>query len=157
MSTLSTAQRLKFLERVRAKKARPDNKVDVLCQLEVADGDNKKKRKENPERINVEIPGKGCSAAVVADEAVEAGGETHVKSPVKKKRSLNKKDKDSSVLEKDLWETEAVVAETAPIVANHARGARLGILYSILRCFWSGWWTWGGIPRVLIILQRMSC
>jgi hypothetical protein len=30
MSTLTPAQRLKFLEKARAKKAQPDNKVDVL-------------------------------------------------------------------------------------------------------------------------------
>jgi hypothetical protein len=126
MSTPTPEQRLKFLEKSRAKKAQPDNKVDVLSQLEVVEGDNKKKRKENPGRINVEIPGKGSSVIVIADEAVEAGGETRVISPIKKKRSLNKKDKknkDTHVLEKDLQEIKEVVAETAHVMASQAGGS----------------------------------
>jgi hypothetical protein len=133
MSTLTPAQRLKFLEKARAKKAQPDNKVDVLSQLEVAEGD-RKKRKAEPARVSVAIPDKesGPSAAAV-DEAVEAQGETHLKSPAKKKlRSLatkDKKNKDAQLIEKVVRGAENVVAETMPIadknvaVASQAGGS----------------------------------
>jgi hypothetical protein len=81
MSTLTPAKRLKFLERARAKKTQPDNKVDVLSQLEGAEGD-KKKRKIEPARIRVPVSDKVSSpAAAAADEAAEAGGRHKLNPP----------------------------------------------------------------------------
>jgi hypothetical protein len=109
---------MKFLEKARAKKAQPDNKVDVLSQLEVGEGE-KKKRKASDARIS-------------AGKAIEAG-ETQVKSPTKKKsRTLKKtrKDAETSVLEKEVRETDDVVVEVSPAVeedvtavANQAGGS----------------------------------
>jgi hypothetical protein len=93
MATIDEEQRLKFLMRARAKKAQPDAKVDVLSKLEIAEGDKKKKRKADSGRISVPIPGKGSSSVAAVDEAIEAEGETKVRSPPQKKRSLNKKRK----------------------------------------------------------------
>jgi hypothetical protein len=45
MSTLTPAERLKFLEKARARKAMSEAKVDVLPKLDIAEGDNKRKRK----------------------------------------------------------------------------------------------------------------
>jgi hypothetical protein len=78
MATIDEAQRLKFLKRARAKKAQPNDKVDVFSKLEVAEGNKKKKRKAESVRISVPVRGKAPSPAAV-DEAVEAGGETKVK------------------------------------------------------------------------------
>jgi hypothetical protein len=92
MSTLTPEQRLKFLEKAMAKKAHPDNKVDVLSQLKVGEGE-KEKRKASDARIS--IPVKASSPSdTAADKAVDVGGETQVKSPAKKKsRTLSKKQK----------------------------------------------------------------
>jgi hypothetical protein len=123
MSTPTPEQRLKFLEKSRAKKAQPDNKVDVLSRLEIAEGD-KKKRKVETVGISVALLDKSSSpAAVVVNEATEAEGETHAKSPVEKKlRTFVKKamkDKDTFVLEKDLQEKEDVMVETSPVVEEN--------------------------------------
>jgi hypothetical protein len=103
MSTLTPAQRVQYLEKARAKKAQPDNKVSVLNQFEVGEGD-KKKRKGDSSRISVPVRERASSpsAAVGAAEADEAPGETRAKSPIKKRsRTLikkGKKDQDASVL-----------------------------------------------------------
>jgi hypothetical protein len=111
MATISEEQRMKFLMKARAKKAQPEDKVDALSQLEVVEGDKKKKRKVETGRIRMEVPNKGSGSAVAA---VEVGGETGVKSPPKKKRSLIRKEKDDK--EVGLHETTAPVAETSPVV-----------------------------------------
>jgi hypothetical protein len=91
---------MRFVEKARAKKAQPDNKVDALSQLEVGEGE-KKKRKTSDARIS--IPVRASSASdLAAGKAIDAG-ETQVKSPTKKKsRTLKKarKDAETSVLEK---------------------------------------------------------
>jgi hypothetical protein len=43
MATISEEQRMKFLMKARAKKAQPEDKVDVLSKLEIVEGDKKKK------------------------------------------------------------------------------------------------------------------
>jgi hypothetical protein len=66
MSTLTPSERLKFLEKARAKKAQSGAKVDVLPKQDIAEGDNKRKRKEKEQgRLTMEIPGKesGSGAA----------------------------------------------------------------------------------------------
>jgi hypothetical protein len=81
MATIDEAQRLKFLKRARAKKAQPNDKVDVFSKLEVAEG-NKKKKKRKAESVRISVPVRGKApspAAAAVDEAVEAGGETKVK------------------------------------------------------------------------------
>jgi hypothetical protein len=127
MSSLTPAQRLKFLEKARAKKAQPEEKVDVLSQLVVVEGD-KKKRKADPGRVSVPIPDKApSSAATGADETAEGDGESHLQSPVKKRvKSLarkDKKDKDALVVEKVQKETESVAMETAPVAATQEGGS----------------------------------
>jgi hypothetical protein len=122
MSSLTPAQRLKFLEKARAKKAQPEEKVDVLSQLVVVEGD-KKKRKADPGRVSVPIPDKAPSSTTAgADETAEGEGESHLKSPVKKRvKSLarkDKKDKDALVMEKVQKETESVAVETALVEAT---------------------------------------
>jgi hypothetical protein len=77
MSTLTPAQRLKFVEKARAKKAQPDSKVDALSQLEVGEGD-RKKRKSSDARISIPVKTYGPSPTAV-DQAANAEGE--VKSP----------------------------------------------------------------------------
>jgi hypothetical protein len=64
MSTLTPAQRLKFLEKARAKKAQPDSKVDVISQLEVGEGD-RKKRKGGDARITIPVKTPGPSPTAV--------------------------------------------------------------------------------------------
>jgi hypothetical protein len=59
MATISEEQRMKFLMKARAKKAQPEDKVDALSQLEVVEGDKKKKRKVETGRIRMEVPNKG--------------------------------------------------------------------------------------------------
>jgi hypothetical protein len=81
MATVDEEQRMKFLMRARAKKAQPDNKVEVLSQLEIVDGDKKKKRKTDHGRIRLEIPAKESGPVVAA--AVDTGAEAGVKSPPK--------------------------------------------------------------------------
>jgi hypothetical protein len=84
MATIDKEQRMKFLLRSRAKKAQPDDKVDVLTKLEIVEGDKKKKRKADQGRICMEIPNKGSGSAVVA--AAEVGNKTGVKSLLLKRR-----------------------------------------------------------------------
>jgi hypothetical protein len=121
---------MKFLEKARAKKAQPDNKVDVLSQLEVGEGE-KKKRKASDARISILV--RASSAGdLAAGKAIEAG-ETQVKSPTKKKsRTLKniRKDAETSVLEKEVRETDDVVVEVSPtveedvtVVANQTGGS----------------------------------
>jgi hypothetical protein len=63
---------VKLLEKARAKKAQPDNKVDVLSQLEVGEGE-KKKWKASDARIS--IPVRASSAGdLAAGKAIEVGG-----------------------------------------------------------------------------------
>jgi hypothetical protein len=50
---------MKFLMKARAKKAQPEDKVDAISQLEVVEGDKKKKRKAKTGRIRMEVPNKG--------------------------------------------------------------------------------------------------
>jgi hypothetical protein len=83
MSTLTPEQRLKFLEKARAKKAQPDSKVDVLSQLEIAEGD-KKKRKVEAARLSVAIRAKAPNlSAAVVDEATKAGGRHMLSLPLR--------------------------------------------------------------------------
>jgi hypothetical protein len=84
MATIDKEQRMKFLLRSRAKKAQPDDKVDVLTKLEIVEGDKKKKRKADQGRICMEIPNKGSGSAVVA--AAEVGNKTGVESLLLKRR-----------------------------------------------------------------------
>jgi hypothetical protein len=88
MATIDKEQRIKFLLRSRAKKAQPDDKVDVLTKLEIVEGDKKKKKKKKRKadqgRICMEIPNKGSGSAVVA--AAEVGNKTGVKSLLLKRR-----------------------------------------------------------------------
>jgi hypothetical protein len=84
MATIDKEKRMKFLLRSRAKKAQPDDKVDVLTKLEIVEGDKKKKRKADQGRICMEIPNKGSGSAVVA--AAEVGNKTGVKSLLLKRR-----------------------------------------------------------------------
>jgi hypothetical protein len=77
MSTFTPAQRLKFTEKARAKKAQPESKVDVLSQLKVGEGD-RKKRKSSDARISIPVKTYGPSPTAV-DQAANAEGE--VKSP----------------------------------------------------------------------------
>jgi hypothetical protein len=120
MSTLTPAQRVQYLEKARAKKAHPDNKVSVLNQLEVGEGD-KKKRKCDSSRISVPVRDRASSpsAAVGAAEADEVPGEMRAKSPVKKRSQTlikkGKKDQDASVLEGEVQEVDDTVMET-PLV-----------------------------------------
>jgi hypothetical protein len=44
MSTFTPAQRQQFLEKARAKKAQAESKVDVHTQLEIGEGDKKKRK-----------------------------------------------------------------------------------------------------------------
>jgi uncharacterized protein (DUF736 family) len=126
MSTLTPAQRLQFIERARAKKAQPDNKVEVLSQLEVGKGERKKRKGESSRvSISVKVP---SLSAPVDDQVADAEGETHVKSPAKKRSKTlirkNKKVTETLALEKELQETDDVVAEASPIVEeNVAAGA----------------------------------
>jgi hypothetical protein len=123
MATISKEQRMKFLLKARAKKAQPDDNVDALSQLEVVEGDKKKKTKAELGRIRMEIPHKGSGSAVAA---AEVGGETGVKSPPKKKRSLIRKekgDKDDAEPEVGLHKTTVPVAEPASAVETRAWGS----------------------------------
>jgi hypothetical protein len=109
MSTLTHEQRMKFLEKARAKKAQPEEKVDALSQLEVGEGD-KKKRKTNDARIS--IPVRASSAGdLAADKSMDAG-EVQIKSPVKKKTRASKKAKKDAEIplleEEERAENEAV-------------------------------------------------
>jgi hypothetical protein len=122
MSTLTPAQRLQFLEKARAKKAQVEkaqagDKVDVLSQLEVVEGE-RKKRKSGDARVNIPVKASSSDAAI-ADRAADVGDDSRVKSPAKKRsKSLIKKNKKSSenlVVEKDLQEVGDAVAEVFPI------------------------------------------
>jgi hypothetical protein len=98
--------------------------VDALSQLEVVEGEKKKKRKAEQGCIRVEIPNKGSGFAVVAHD--EAGGETGVKSPPKKNRSLIRKekgDRDVVELEAEPHETPAPVAEPTPAAETRTEGS----------------------------------
>jgi hypothetical protein len=123
MSTLTPSERLKFLEKARAKKAQSGAKVDILPKQDIAEGDNKRKRKEKEQgRLTMEIPGKesGSGAAAVADD----GGELKIKSPLKKKRSLNKKGKDDAeVIISEVAPSEIEVVEPNPPVVAQAGGS----------------------------------
>jgi hypothetical protein len=141
MATIREEQRMKFLMKARAKKAQPEDKVDALSQLEVVEGDKKKKRKVETGRIRMEVPNKGSGSAVAA---VEVGGETGVKSPPKKKRSLIRKEKDDK--EVGLHETTAPVAETSPVVEARTGAISPGIHSSTQSSFWRKWLTWRGTP-----------
>jgi hypothetical protein len=124
MATVDEEQRMKFLMRARAKKAQPDNKVEVLSQLEIVDGDKKKKRKTDHGRIRLEIPAKESGPVVAA--AVDTGAEAGVKSPPKKKRSLGRKEKgnqDTVELETERHETVAPVAGPAPTMEARTGGS----------------------------------
>jgi hypothetical protein len=95
--------------------------VDVLSQLDIVEGDNKRKRKEKEQgHITMEVPGKESGPAAAADD----GGEMKVKSPLKKKRSLNKKGKDDKeVVMSEATPLEVEVVETNPPVATQAGGS----------------------------------
>jgi hypothetical protein len=73
MSTLTPDQRLKFVEKARAKKAQPDSKVNVLSQLQISKGD-KKKRKGSDARISIPVK-TYCPNPIFADKAANAEGE----------------------------------------------------------------------------------
>jgi hypothetical protein len=121
---------MKFLLKARAKKSQPEaEKIDPLTQLEVVEGDaskNKKKRKTEQGRIAIEIPSKSSgSDGVVA----VAGGEIVVKSPLKKKQTLIRKEKgvssaagekDAMELDTELFETSTSVEDTAATVETRA-------------------------------------
>jgi hypothetical protein len=99
MSNFTPAQRLQFLEKARARKSQTGNKVDALAQLEVGEGD-KKKRKGGDARISIPVKTSSPNPAAVG-QAANAEGE--VKSPSKKKsRTLARKTKrDKDVVEVD--------------------------------------------------------
>jgi hypothetical protein len=119
MSTLTHEQRMKFLEKARAKKAQPDNKVDALSQLEVGE-DEKKKRKTNDARIS--IPVRASSARdLVADKTIDVG-EVQIKSPIKKKSRASKKakkDAEIPLLEEEVREGNDVVEEVSPVAGEN--------------------------------------
>jgi hypothetical protein len=95
MSTFTPTQRQQFLEKARARKAQAESKVDVLAQLEIGEGD-KKKRKGSEVRLNIPVK-KPSLSAPVADKATAAGEGTHVKSPAKKRsKSLVKKNRNDA-------------------------------------------------------------
>jgi hypothetical protein len=108
------------VEKARAKKAQPDSKVGVLSQLEISEGD-KKKRKCSDSRISIPVKMSGPSP-VVADQAANA--EEEAKSPVKKKsRTLSRKtkrDKDVVEVDKELHGVDDAVVETSPVVEENA-------------------------------------
>jgi hypothetical protein len=130
MSTFTPAQRQQFLEKARARKAQAESKVDVLAQLEIGEGD-KKKRKGSEVCPNISVK-ESSSSAPAADKATIAGEETNVKSPAKKRsKSLvkkNRKGADTLVVDKDLQEIDDMVVEDPPSVektvaeANQAGG-----------------------------------
>ncbi|KAK2428825.1 hypothetical protein QL285_027313 [Trifolium repens] len=127
MSTLTPAQRLKFVEKARAKKAQPDSKVDALNQLEVGERD-RKKRKSSDARISILVKTSGPSPTTV-DQAANAEGE--VKSPsMKKSRTLSwktKKDKDVVEVDKELYEVEDPVVKASPAAEKTvAEGSQAG-------------------------------
>jgi hypothetical protein len=90
MLTLTPAQRLQFLEKARKRKEQPEKKVEVLSQLDVGEGD-KKKRKGGDSRVS--IPMKTSSSSPVVGE-LAANAEGEIKSPTKKKsRTLSRKNR----------------------------------------------------------------
>jgi hypothetical protein len=126
MSTLTPAQRLQFLEKARKKKEQPDNKVDVLGQLDISEGD-RKKRKGGDTRISILVNTSVPSPA--AGEGASAGGE--VKSLVKKKsRTLSrkiKKDKDMMEVDRELLDVEDHTVGASPVGENVvARASQAG-------------------------------
>jgi hypothetical protein len=111
---------MRFLEKARAKKTQPDDKVDVLSQLEVVEGE-KKKRKVGDARTSIPVRAPNADE-LAAGKAIEAG-EAHVKSPVKKKsRAMRKtrKDAETSVLEKNVQETGDVLEGVSPVMEEVA-------------------------------------
>jgi hypothetical protein len=110
---------MKFLEKARAKKAQPDNKVDALSQLEVGEGE-KKKQKTNDARIS--IPVRASSAGdLVADKTIDVR-EVQIKSPIKKKSRASKKakkDAEIPLLEEEVREGNDVVEEVSPVAGEN--------------------------------------
>ncbi|KAK2444655.1 hypothetical protein QL285_015664 [Trifolium repens] len=121
MSSLTPAQRLQYLEKARKKKEQPEEKVDVLSQLDV--GEDKKKRKSDS-RVSLQVK-PSSSSPVVGEKAAKVEGE--VKSPLKKKsRTLSrktKKDQEVVDVDNDLAEVEAHVMETSPVIEEVVAGA----------------------------------
>jgi hypothetical protein len=92
MSSLTPAQRLQYLEKARKRKEQPEKKVEVLSQLDVGEGD-KKKRKGGDSRVSLQVRA-SSSSPVAGEQAAKVEGE--VKSPLKKKSRImsrkNRKD-----------------------------------------------------------------
>jgi hypothetical protein len=109
---------MKFLEKARAKKAQPDNKVDALSQLKIGEGE-KKKRKTNDARVS--IPVRASSAGdLAADKSIDAG-EVQIKSPTKKKSRASKKakkDAEIPLLEEEIREGNEAVEEVSPVAGE---------------------------------------
>jgi hypothetical protein len=123
MNTINEDEHMRFLLKARAKKAQPEEvKVDPLVQLEVVEGDapkNKKKRKEEQGRITMVVPPKSSSSG---GNVADAGGETVAQSPLKKKRTLNHKEKGvtSAEGEKDGTKLDTGLPETvSPVVGPY--------------------------------------
>jgi hypothetical protein len=134
MSALTPAKRQQFLEKAReaqlekaqAEEAQAGDKVDVLSQLEVGEGD-KKKRKNVDTRVSIPVKAPSPNAPVV-DKVVDLEvEETRVKSPAKKRsKSLvkkNKKGSDTVAVDKSLKESGDMVVEASPVVEPIVSGA----------------------------------
>jgi hypothetical protein len=81
---------MQFLEKARKRKEPPEKKVEILSQLDVGEGD-KKKRKDGDSRVSLRVKA-SSSSPVVGEQADTIEGE--VKSPLKKKsRILSRKNK----------------------------------------------------------------
>jgi hypothetical protein len=75
---------MQFLEKARKRKEQPEKKVEILSQLDVGEGD-KKKRKGGDSRVSLQVKA-SCSSPVVGEQADTIEGE--VKSPLKKKSRI---------------------------------------------------------------------
>jgi hypothetical protein len=126
MSNFTPGQRLQFLEKARKRKEQPEKKVDVLSQLDVGEGD-RKKRKGGDSRISIPVKTSGPSHTI-GEQVVNVDEE--VKSLSKKKsRTLSRKskrDRDVVDVDKDLVEVEDQTLEASLVVEQIVAGASQG-------------------------------
>jgi hypothetical protein len=115
---------MQFLEKARKRKEQSEKKVDVLSQLDVGEGD-KKKRKGGDSRLSIPVK-TFSSSPVVGEQTVNVEGEVKSRSK-KKSRTLSRKtkrDKDVLEVDKELVEVEDHTMEASLVIEEVAVNLR---------------------------------